>query len=101
MQAAVSFSISACLGLMPILPYRKDISIMSARYRPDYDHDDLALAQKQLTQSRSRLTKFRALQNSLSAGSAERMQANRLVEEIEVLHRLIDQLCCQLRARTH
>jgi hypothetical protein len=86
---------------MPILPCRKDISIMSARDRPDYDHDELELAQKQLAQSRSRLTKFRALQNSFSASSAERMQANRLVEEIEDLHRLIDQLCRQLRTRTH
>jgi hypothetical protein len=74
---------------------------MTARDKRGYDNDGLEFAQNKLAESRSRLTKFRALQNSFSAGSAERMQANRLVEEIEVLHRLIDQLCRQLRTRTH
>jgi hypothetical protein len=74
---------------------------MAARGKPVFDHDDLEFAESKLAESRSRLTKFRTLRNSFVVGSAERMQANRLVEEIEVLHQLIDQLCRQLRARTH
>ena len=72
---------------------------MAARVKPVFDQGELEFAENKLAESQSRLTKFRALQNSFSAGSAERMQANRLVEEIEVLHRLIDQLCRQLRTR--
>jgi hypothetical protein len=74
---------------------------MTARDKPGYDHDELEFAASKLAESRSRLTKFRALQDSFIAGSDERLQANSLVEEIEVLHQLIDQLCRQLRARTH
>jgi hypothetical protein len=74
---------------------------MAARGKPVFDHDDLEFAESKLAESRSRLTEFRTLRNSFVVGSAERMQANRLVEEIEVLHQLIDQLCRQLRARTH
>ena len=74
---------------------------MAARGKPVFDHDDLEFAESKLAESRSRLTKFRALQDSFIAGSDERMQANSLVEDIEVLHQFIDQLCRQLRARTH
>jgi hypothetical protein len=74
---------------------------MAARGKPVFDHDDLEFAESKLAESRSRLTKFRALQNSFVAGSAERMQATSLVQEIEILHQLIDQLCRQFRARTH
>jgi hypothetical protein len=70
---------------------------MTARDKPVFDQDELEFAESKLAESQSKLEKFRTLQNSFVAGSAERMQANRLVEEIEVLHRLIDQLCRQLR----
>jgi hypothetical protein len=74
---------------------------MTARNKPVFDDDELEFAESKLAESRSRLTKFRTLQNSFVAGSAERMQATSLVQEVEVLHQLIDQLCRQLRARTH
>lgn len=74
---------------------------MIARDRPSYDHDELEFAESKLEESRARLPKFRALQHSFIAGSAERMQADSLVEEIEVLHQMIERLCRQLRARTH
>ena len=74
---------------------------MAARGKPVFDHGDLEFAESKLAESRSRLTKFRALRDSFIAGLDERMRANSLVEDIEVLHQLIDQLCRQLRARTH
>lgn len=74
---------------------------MTARDRPSYDHDALGFAESELEESRARLPKFRALQHSFIAGSAERMQADSLVEEIEVLHQIIDRLCRQLRVRAH
>jgi hypothetical protein len=73
---------------------------MAARGKPLFDHGDLEFAESKLAESRSRLTKFRALQDSFITGSDERMQATSLVQEIEVLHQLIDQLCRQVRART-
>ena len=74
---------------------------MAARGKPVFDHGDLEFAESKLAESRSKLPVFRTLQNSFNAGSAERMQADILLKEIEVLHQLIDQLCRQLRARTH
>ena len=74
---------------------------MTASEKPGHDHGDLEFAESKLAESRSKLAKFRTLQYSFVAGSAERTQATSLVQEIEVLHQLIDQLCRQLRARTH
>ncbi|HJY92617.1 MAG TPA: hypothetical protein VJ255_20190 [Candidatus Acidoferrum sp.] len=73
---------------------------MAARDKPVFDHGDLEFAQSKLAESRSKLPDFRTLQNSFNAGSAERMQADSLLKEIEVLHQLMEQLCRQLRART-
>jgi hypothetical protein len=73
---------------------------MAARGKPVFDHGDLEFAQNKLAESRSKLPDFRTLQNSFNAGSAERMQADSLLKEIEVLHQLIEQLCRQLRTRT-
>jgi len=73
---------------------------MAARGKPVFDHGDLEFAQSKLAESRSKLPDFRTLQNSFNAGSAERMQADSLLKEIEVLHQSIEQLCHQLRTRT-
>jgi hypothetical protein len=74
---------------------------VTARDKPGYDHDEIEFAERKLAESQSRLAKYRALQNSFIAGSAERLRANNLIEEIEVLHQLMDQLCRQLRAHRH
>ena len=76
---------------------------MATRVEPgnDNDHDGLEFAESKLAESRSRLAKLRALQNSFIAGSAERMLANSLIEEVEVLHQMLDQLCRQIRVRSH
>jgi hypothetical protein len=63
------------------------------------DFDELAFAEKQLAESRDRMKDYRNLENSFVPGSVERERAGILVEEIEVLHQIMDRLCYQLRLR--
>ena len=63
--------------------------------------DEIEFAESKLAESRTRLRKFRDLQNSFVAGSAERAQATTIIDEIEILHRVLDRLCQRLRGRTH
>jgi hypothetical protein len=51
--------------------------------------------------SRSRLRKFRDLQNSFFAGSAERALAARIINEIEGLHQVLERLLQRFRGRSH
>ena len=57
------------------------------------------LAEQRLAESRDRMKRFRSLENSFAPDSSERIRANTLVEEIEVLHQVLDQLCHQFRHR--
>jgi len=63
---------------------------------------DFELAGKLLEKSIDRLKQLRALQSSFASGSPERMRANILLKEVEVLHHVLDQLCYQFRrSRVH
>ena len=59
--------------------------------------DFVALAEKRLAESRDRMKDYRSLKNSLVPGSDERERASILLEQIEVLHQVMDRLCRQLR----
>jgi hypothetical protein len=61
--------------------------------------DFVAFAEKRLTESRDRMKDFRDLENSFVPGSDERERASILLEQIEVLHQVMDRLCRQLRLR--
>jgi hypothetical protein len=63
--------------------------------------DDIEFAESKLAESRDRLKKFRDLHDSFFAGQAERDQTATIIDEIENLHRLLDQLCHRLRGRPH
>jgi hypothetical protein len=71
------------------------------KHKPGHDLDEIEFAESKLTESRDRLKKFRDLQNSFFAGSAERAQAATIIDEIEILHRLLERLCKRLRGRPH
>jgi hypothetical protein len=71
------------------------------KHRPGNNLDDVEFAESKLAESRSRLTKFRDLQSSFLAGSAERAQAAGIIDEIEMLHQLLERLCQRLRGRRH
>jgi division protein CdvB (Snf7/Vps24/ESCRT-III family) len=58
---------------------------------------DLAFAEKRLAESRDRMQDYRKLENSFVAGSVDRERASILLEDIEVLHQIMDRLCHQLR----
>jgi hypothetical protein len=61
--------------------------------------DELAFAEKRLAESQDRMNDYRNLENSFVAGSVERERASILLEEIEVLHQVMNRLCRQLRLR--
>ena len=61
--------------------------------------DEIAFAEKTLAESRDRMKDFRDLENSFVPGSVEHERASTLLEEIEVLHQVMDRLCRQLRLR--
>jgi hypothetical protein len=61
--------------------------------------DFVAFAEKRLAESRDRMKDYRNLANSFVSGSDERERASILLEEVEVLHQVMDQLCRQLRPR--
>jgi hypothetical protein len=61
--------------------------------------DFVALAEKRLAESRDRMKDYRNLANSFVPDSDERKRATNLLEEIEVLHQVMDRLCRQLRLR--
>ena len=60
---------------------------------------ELEMAERRLAESRGRMKRFRNLESTFAPGSTERIRANTLVEEIEVLHQVLDQLCRQFRRR--
>jgi hypothetical protein len=62
--------------------------------------NELEFAEKRLAESRDRMKDYRNLENSFVPGSVERERASILLEEIEVLHQVMDRLCHQLRLRT-
>ena len=70
------------------------------KHKPGHTLDDLAFAGGELAESRDRLNKFRDLQKSFVVGSAERAQADVIIDEIETLHQVLDRLCHRLRRRT-
>jgi len=61
--------------------------------------DFVALAEKRLAESRDRMKDYRNLVNSFVPDSDERKRATNLLEEMEVLHQVMDRLCRQLRLR--
>ncbi|HWY92227.1 MAG TPA: hypothetical protein VNY04_04935 [Chthoniobacterales bacterium] len=61
--------------------------------------DFVALAEKRLAESRDRMKDYRNLANSFVPDSDERKRATNLLEEMEVLHQVMDRLCRQLRLR--
>jgi hypothetical protein len=63
------------------------------------EEDFVALAEKRLAESRDRMKDYRNLENYFVPGSDERERAINLLEEIEVLHQVMDRLCRQLRLR--
>jgi len=63
--------------------------------------DEIEFAESKLAESRDRLHKFRDSQNSFIAGSAERAQAATIIQEIELLHRVLGRLCRRLRGSLH
>lgn len=63
------------------------------KHKPDHNPDEIEFAESKLAESRDRLKIFRDLQNSFLAGSAERALAARIIDEIEILHQVIEQLC--------
>jgi hypothetical protein len=71
------------------------------KHKPGHNPDEIEFAESKLAESRDRLKIFRDLQNSFPAGSAERALAARIIDEIEILHQVIDQLCHRLRRRLH
>jgi hypothetical protein len=71
------------------------------KHKPGDNLDEIEFAESKLAKSRDRLKKFRGLQNSFVAGSAERALAARTIDEIENLHQVLDRLCHRLRGRPH
>jgi hypothetical protein len=63
------------------------------------DCDFLLFAERRLADSRDRMKEFKKIQNAFVFGSPERMRADLLFEEIEVIHQVMDHLCRQLRQR--
>jgi len=61
--------------------------------------DFVALAERRLAESRDRMKDYRSLKNSFVPGSDERERTSILLEQIEVLHQVMDRLCRQLRLR--
>jgi hypothetical protein len=72
---------------------------MRAGSKSGLDFDELEFAERRLAESRDRLKKFKILEFAFVSGSPERMRAKMLIEEIEVIHHVIDHLCRQLRQR--
>jgi len=72
---------------------------MKAGDKSGSDYHELELAERRLAESRNRMKQFRALESSFAPGSTERIRANTLVEEIEVLHQVLEQLCRQFHRR--
>ena len=54
---------------------------------------ELAFAERRLAESRGRMKSYRDLENSFIPGSVERIRARILVEEIEVLQKMMGRLC--------
>ena len=71
------------------------------KHKPGDNLDEIEFAESKLGESRDRLKKFRDLQNSFLASSAERALAARTIDEIENLHQVLDRLCHRLRGRPH
>ncbi len=71
------------------------------KYKPSHELDEIEFAESKLAESRDRLKKFKVLQNSFVASSAERAQAATIIDEIEILHRVLERLCRRLRGRPH
>jgi hypothetical protein len=55
--------------------------------------DFVAFAERRLAESRDRMKDYRDLESSFVPGSVERERASILIEEIEVLHKVMDRLC--------
>jgi len=72
---------------------------MKAGDQSGLDYHELELAERRLAEFRHRMKELRALQNSFAPGSPERIRANMLLEEIEVLYQVLDDLCRQFRRR--
>ena len=69
---------------------------MIAREKSGRESDGLASAERRLAESRARMPDYMNIENSFIPGSVERMRASILVEEIEVLQKMMDRLCRQL-----
>jgi len=69
--------------------------------KPGGDLEEVEFAESKLTESRDQLKRLRSLQNSALTDSAERARAAIIIDEIETLHRVIEQLCRRLRGRLH
>jgi hypothetical protein len=68
----------------------------------DHGEDGFELAEKLLAKSRDRLKQLQALEGLFVSGSPERMRANILLQEVEVLHDVLKQLYYQIRrSRSH
>jgi hypothetical protein len=88
--------------------FGRSISLARARpdrempkHNPSHNLDEVESAERKLAESRSRLRKFRDLQNSFFAGSAERPLAARIINEIEGLHQVLERLLQRFRGRSH
>jgi hypothetical protein len=71
------------------------------KHKPSHDLDEVEFAESKLVESRDRLKQFKDLQNSFIASSAERAQAATIIDEIEILHQVLERLCRRLRGRPH
>jgi hypothetical protein len=71
------------------------------KHKPSHDLDEVEFAESKLVESRDRLKQFKDLQNSFIASSAERAQPATIIDEIEILHQVLERLCRRLRGRPH
>jgi len=61
--------------------------------------EHLEFAETRAAKCRDRLNYLRILRNSFVAGSTDRAQADRLIENYEAIQRLLDQRCHQMRQK--
>jgi hypothetical protein len=72
---------------------------MNAGDESGRDYHALELVERRLAEFRHRMKELRALESSFAPGSPERIRATTLLEEVEVLHQVLDELCRQFRRR--
>jgi hypothetical protein len=64
-----------------------------------HDLEQLEFAERRAAEGRDRVSRLRNLRSSFVAGSTDRVQADRLLANVEGVQHLIENFCHQLRQR--